>query len=444
MALDIKFIEAEIEDQYLNDENSRPWIIGFSGGKDSTMLLQLVWKTLLKIPTELRTRSIYVVCNDTLVENPRIVQFINATLSRVQLAAAEQGLPITVHQTTPRLEDTFWVNLIGKGYPAPNNTFRWCTDRLKIDPTTEFIRSRISEVGEAIILLGTRSDESSTRARSISNSKIHIDSERLRKHVLPNAFVFAPIKDVITDELWAYLLQVNPPWGGTHRDLITLYRNASGGDCPLVIDSTTPSCGQSRFGCWVCTVVKRDKSMEALVDNGEDWMEPLVEFRDMLVDTRNDRTWRQTWRRNQNEEDADPDNWGPYVPERRAFILHSLLNAQKEVQKQDPNLVLVNYQELVAIQVTWHRDSIFDFSVADIYNSVFNTEMKKEDFSDGQVFEKDLLQEICEDEADFKLITELLEIQKSKIILVNNYGIQSDFENHIEKDTRKREQNANR
>ena len=444
MALDIKFIEAEIEDQYLNDDNPRPWIIGFSGGKDSTMLLQLVWRTLIKIPLELRTRSIYVVCNDTLVENPRIVQFIHATLSRVQHAAAEQGLPVTVHQTTPRLEDTFWVNLIGKGYPAPNNTFRWCTDRLKIDPTTEFIRSKISEVGEAIILLGTRSDESTNRARTIANSKIHIDSERLRKHVLPNAFVFAPIKDVLTDELWSYLLQVNPPWGGTHRDLITLYRNASGGDCPLVIDTTTPSCGQSRFGCWVCTVVKRDKSMEALVDNGEEWMEPLVEFRDMLVDTRNVRTWRQTWRRNQNEDDSDPDNWGPYVPERRAFILHSLLNTQKEVQKQDPNLILVNYQELVAIQVTWHRDSIFDFSVADIYNSVYNTEMKKEDFSDGQVFEKDLLKEICDDDADFRLISELLEIQKSKIILVNNYGIQNDFENHIEKDYRKREQNANR
>lgn len=438
MALDLKFLEHEIQDQYLNDNNPRPWILGFSGGKDSTMLLQLVWLAISKIDPILRSRHIYVVCNDTLVENPRIAKFIQITLNHIQKAAAEQELPITVQQTTPRLENTFWVNLLGKGYPAPNNSLRWCTDRLKIDPTTQFIKSKISEVGEAIILLGTRSDESSSRARNISNSEIHIDSERLRKHVLPNAFVFAPIKDVLTDELWVYLLQVNPPWGGTHRDLITLYRNASGGDCPLVIDTTTPSCGQSRFGCWVCTVVKRDKSMEALVDNGEEWMEPLVEFRDMLFDNRNNRDWRQTWRRKQTEEDADEDNWGPYLPEKRALMLDELLKAQKEVQKEDPNLILINYQELVAIQVTWHRDSIFDFSVADIYNSIYNTEMRNEDFSDGQVFEKDLLKEICTDEDDFKLIGELLEIQKSKIILVNNYGIHSDLENHIERYNRKK------
>lgn len=438
MALDLKFLEQEIQDQYLNDDNPRPWILGFSGGKDSTLLLQLVWLAVKKIDPILRSRHIYVVCNDTLVENPKIAKFIHVTLNHIQKAAAEQELPITVQQTTPRLENTFWVNLVGKGYPAPNNSLRWCTDRLKIDPTTQFIKSKISEVGEAIILLGTRSDESSSRARNIKNSKIHIDSERLRKHILPNAFVFAPIKDVLTDELWPYLLQVNPPWGGTHRDLVTLYRNASGGDCPLVLDTTTPSCGQSRFGCWVCTVVKRDKSMEAMVDNGEEWMEPLVEFRDMLFDTRNLRDWRQTWRRKQTEEDADEDNWGPYLPEKRAFILKKLLEAQKEVQEEDPNLILINYQELVAIQVTWHRDSIFDYSVAEIYNSIYNTEMKNEDFSDGQVFEKDLLKDICTDEDDFKLIGELLEIQKSKILLVNNYGIHSDLENHIERYNRKK------
>ena len=167
MSLKLPFIEAEITDQYLYDDNPRPWIIGFSGGKDSTMLLQVVWRALMKIPAELRNRDIYVVCNDTLVENPRIVAFINRTLTGLQKAATEQGMPISVHRTTPRLEDTFWVNLLGRGYPAPTNSFRWCTERLKINPTTRFIQEKISESGEAIILLGTRSDESQSRARSM-------------------------------------------------------------------------------------------------------------------------------------------------------------------------------------------------------------------------------------------------------------------------------------
>lgn len=430
MALSIKEIVSEIYDQYMEDENiSRPWIIGFSGGKDSTMLLQLVWTAIKQIPAQLRKRNIYIVCNDTLVENPKIAQFIGKTLDSIQVAAIKEEMPISVHQTHPRLEDTYWVNLLGKGYPAPNNTFRWCTDRLKINPTTEFIKSKINEVGEAIILLGTRSDESSSRAKSIQKNKIHIEGERLRKHVLPNAYVFAPIKDVLTDEVWQYLLQVSPPWGGSNRPLVTLYRNANGGDCPLVIDTTTPSCGNSRFGCWVCTVVKKDKSMEALIDNGEEWMEPLIDLRDLIADNRNDRTWRENRRRNGTEGE---DVFGPYTPEKRAFMLERLLLAQRSVQKTNPDMVLINYQELVAIQVLWHRDSIFNQSVAEIYNRVYGTNLSGADFDDKSIFEKEILKETCNSEDDYNLISQLLELQKAKFILANNNGLHGDIENHLE------------
>src|ERR1035437_11851 len=235
MSLNISHLENEIIDQYLYDDNiSRPWIIGFSGGKDSTMLLQLVWNALRKVEPGILMRPIYIVCNDTLVENPKIVSFIENTLKQIEIAANKQSLNIRVVRTAPRLEDTFWVNLIGKGYPAPNKFYRWCTDRLKINPTTRFILEQTGEKGEAIILLGTRSDESSARAASIK--KHEITGQRLRKHVLPNAYVYAPIKDVTTEEVWQYLLQNPAPWGGSHRNLITLYRNATGGDCPLVIE----------------------------------------------------------------------------------------------------------------------------------------------------------------------------------------------------------------
>jgi DNA sulfur modification protein DndC len=201
MSLNIQYLENEIIDQYLYDEHpSRPWIIGFSGGKDSTMLLQIVWNALKKIEPILLTRQIYVVCNDTLVENPRIVKFINKTLKRIQKEANLNQFPILVHQTMPNLENTFWVKLIGLGYPAPNKFYRWCTERLKIDPTTRFIKETTSMNEEAIILLGTRSDESSNRVASIK--KHEVKGQRLRKHLLPNVFVYAPIKDVTTNEVW--------------------------------------------------------------------------------------------------------------------------------------------------------------------------------------------------------------------------------------------------
>ena len=427
MNLTTSAIESEIISQYLYDDNlTRPWIIGFSGGKDSTMLLQLVWNALKKIPPEIRTRNVYVVCNNTLVENPRILSFIDRTLDKVEKAAVAQSLPISVHQTTPQLEDSFWVNLLGKGYPAPTNSFRWCTERLKINPTTRFIQDKVSEMGEAIILLGTRSDESSTRSRSMKKHEKY-GSTRLRKHLLPNAYVYAPIKDIKTSELWQYLMQTSPPWGGTHKELVTLYRNANSDDCPLVIDKKTPSCGNSRFGCWVCTVVKKDKSMEGLIDNGEDWMLPLMEFRDMLADNRHRADWREDHRRN-----GQPGK-GAYLEERRAMMLQQLLEAQQEIQEEYPEMELIRHQELIAIQLAWYRDGFFTYKVAELYNKVYRKDLIMGNHDEKIKQEEALLRASCqENEEDFSLIQKLLKLQKTKTLMKRKRGLQDDIKSHID------------
>lgn len=429
MALNLQFIENEIIDQFIYDESSRPWIIGFSGGKDSTMLLQVVWRALKKIdPIILNQRRIYVVCNDTMVENPRIVKFIKKTLTKIQSAAVDQNLPITVHETTPPIEDSFWVRLIGLGYPAPNRFVRWCTERLKINPTTHFIKERIGEQGEAIILLGTRSAESSNRAKSIA--KHARKGKRLRRHQLQSAYVFAPIKDVTTNEVWQYLNQVPPPWGGTHKELVTLYRNANAGDCPLVIDETTPSCGNSRFGCWTCTVVNKDKSMEGLIENGEEWMQPLSEIRDFLVETRdNPEKYRDRRRRNG---EIKENIWGPYLFETRAEILRRILKAQRDIQHEE-GAELITQQELVLIQYHWFRDSFFETKVSDIFNEVFrnNIDMSKQE--EKQREEEELLAKSCgEEPKDLKFIMDGLALQKTKTLLMRKRGLQADLENRLD------------
>lgn len=429
MSLDLNHLENEIIDQFLLDDSKRPWIIGFSGGKDSTMLLQVVWRSLLKIDSEYRqNRQIYVVCNDTLVENPRIVKFINATLKKIEDAALAYGLPITVHQTLPNFEETFWVKLIGLGYPAPNKIHRWCTERLKINPTTRFITDKSKQNGGAIILLGTRSAESQKRAASIK--KHETKGQRLRKHKLPNTFVYAPLKDISTSDLWQYLNQVSPPWGGTNKELITLYRNANAGDCPLVIDDTTPSCGNSRFGCWTCTVVNKDKSMEGLIDNGEEWMMPLMEIRNFLVTTRdNPERYRQRERRNGTISET---SWGPYTFETRVKILRRILTAQKDIQKSE-GIELITHQELVLIQYYWFRDSKFQTKVSDIYNSIFNNriDMSKQEEKFKQ--ESDLLKESCNNQIkDVELIQDLLALQKTKTLMIKKRGLQADIENRLD------------
>ena len=133
----IDHIISELKDQYLIADSDRPWIIGFSGGKDSTALLQLVWLAIKQVPHDLRSREVHVVCNDTMVENPVVTEYVFGVLELIEKAAVQQGLPIEVHKTIPRLEDSFWVNIVGRGYPVPNNAFRWCTDKMKIKPTSK-------------------------------------------------------------------------------------------------------------------------------------------------------------------------------------------------------------------------------------------------------------------------------------------------------------------
>lgn len=429
MSINIQHLEHEVIDQYLYDDNPlRPWIIGFSGGKDSTLLLQVVWNALKKIDPVLLTRKVYIVCNDTLVENPRIVKFISKTLKRLQKAAVEQQLPIVVKETIPRMEDSFWVRLIGLGYPAPNRFYRWCTERLKINPTTRLITETIAENGEAIILLGTRSDESQNRANSIKKHEVR--GQRLRKHQLPNAFVYAPIKDITTNELWQYLNQVPPPWGGNHKELVTLYRNANAGDCPLVIDTTTPSCGNSRFGCWVCTVVSKDKSMEGLIENGEDWMQPMADIRNFLVETRDN---PEKWREKRRRDGSIKENlWGPYKFETRVEILKRVLKAQKDLEDTE-GVELITHQEMVLIQFHWYRDLFFKTRVSDIYNKIYKTQLDMSKHEEKIKEENSLLIKSCKDEPkDVELIQDLLALQKTKTLLMKKRGLLDDIENRLD------------
>lgn len=237
----------EIQSIYL--EYPQPWVIGYSGGKDSTTVLQLVWLAIEKLPKEKREKPVYVIASDTKVETPVIVDHLDTTLERVNKKAEEKNLPFEAQKVMPNINDSFWVNLIGRGYPAPTSRFRWCTDRMKIKPANRFIENKVTEHGEVIMLLGVREQESATRQQLMRTYEVkeHV----LRRHTsLPGAYVYAPISDWSVDDVWTFLFQVESPWGNNNRDLAAMYRDANAGECPLVIDDSTPSCGNSRFGCW--------------------------------------------------------------------------------------------------------------------------------------------------------------------------------------------------
>ena len=429
----IEYIIDEILDQYMYaDTTDRPWIIGFSGGKDSTALLTLVWLALRKIkeekivPFQLR-RPIYVVCNDTMVENPIISSYVDDVLSQIEKKAREEDLPIFVRKTIPKLEDSFWVNVIGKGYPVPNTAFRWCTDKMKIKPTARFITEQVDECGEAIILIGTRKAESATRARSIKKHEIH--GQRLTHHtILHNTYVYAPIKELMLEEVWYIINAVPCPWGFDNKILFNIYMDASADDyeCPTVVtDKSHGSCGQSRFGCWVCTVVKDDKSMRSLIKNGREWMQPLYDFRIELDSERNVIENRMPFRRDGRRAVND---MGPYIFSYRAKILRRLLEVQHELQQRDPKIKLISDQELIAIQVNWYRDFNFGHQVSEIYNSIYKESFSMEE-NEKNKLEAELMREVCKNNPDEgELIEQLLLLQKSKSLMQRRRGLKNEIE----------------
>ena len=177
----VALLGEEIRDLYLAD--NVPWIVGYSGGKDSTATLQLIWIALGELPANQRTKTVHVITTDTLVENPIVSAWVRKSLETLGEKARELQLPIEPRLLQPRVEESFWVNLIGKGYPAPRPKFRWCTERLKIKPSNRFISEIVTQNGEAILCIGARKAESSARARVLTQNEKH----RIRDRLSPNA-----------------------------------------------------------------------------------------------------------------------------------------------------------------------------------------------------------------------------------------------------------------
>lgn len=431
----VRSIIDELKDQYMEkDINCRPWIIGFSGGKDSTVLLMLTWLAMQELRGEGKQlhRHVYVVCNDTMVENPVIEEYVSTVLLKISDAARVQEMPIQVMTTTPQLEDTFWCCVIGKGYPVPNNSFRFCTEKLKIKPTSKFITDQVVADGEAIVLVGTRLSESQQRERSIRRHEIK--GHRLSKHPLnPNTFTYAPIKELMLEEIWWIINTIPSPWGFDNKILFNIYLDASADDyeCPTVVtDDTHKSCGQSRFGCWICTVVKEDKSMSSLIKNGIEWMKPLLEYRDRLIENRNISELRCSTRRNgQLAVDKIGHNLGNYTMEYRIQMLRDLLQTQRRIQESHSSVSLITSQELIAIQVIWFRDGNFTTTVNDIYNEVYGYNIPNIEIG---LQERLILEKSCLNPKHFHLIQELLALQKSKILLMRKIGLQNDIEDRLD------------
>lgn len=444
---------------YLEDDI--PWVIGYSGGKDSTATVQLVWMAMSELTQAQRMRkTIHIISTDTLVESPVVAKWVERSLEQMNEKANDEAfpMPFVTHRLIPDYNDTFWVNLIGRGYPYPRPNFRWCTDRLKIKPSNTFVQNVVSSFGEVILLLGTRKAESASRAKTME----YYEKQRVRDFLSPNGtiqneLVFSPLENWSDDDVWFFLLQYPNPWGYSNKELLAMYRGATAdGECPLVMSSDTPSCGKSRFGCWVCTMVEQDKSMAAMImnDSEKEWMLPLLEFRNMIGDAERDRERRDFRRMNGNAFlFRSRLVHGPYKKQFREDWLRKLLQIQTNIQKDGPdefkNMELITHEELNCIRRIWLEEKHeFDDALPTIYKEVTKKDFIKE--GKTNLFGKrewDILSEVCHDimpdeDLVFEIAANIIDIEKRSSDLKRRRGVIMEIEKQIKKGFYKNEEDA--
>lgn len=447
-----------IQNLYLCDDI--PWVIGYSGGKDSTATLQLVWLALAALPREQVNKTVHIINTDTMVESPVISKWVQTSLRRMDEAAVEQGLPFVTHRLTPAMDNTFWVNFLGRGYPFPRKKLRWCTDRLKIQPVNTFVRDQIVEHGEIIMVIGTRKAESARRAKTMA----YYEKKRVRELLSPNQamvneLVFSPLEDWNDNDVWVFLMQYQNPWGYSNKELLTLYKGATAdNECPMMVEKGLPSCGKSRFGCWVCTMVEKDKSMEAMISNDDEkaWMSVLLEFRNKFGDEEHDRE-RRSFRKMAGflQGSYKQLHHGPYKKEIREEWLKDLLEIQKDINENGPeefqNLELITIPELRIIRRIWVKEKHeFEDTLPRIYEEVFEKEFDDPEWIAPEAFKRDeweILKSVVnelypDEELAFEMAYSLIDIENHSNSLNQRKGVTDSLEACIRKTFYKNEEDA--
>jgi DNA sulfur modification protein DndC len=319
--------------------DAEPWVVGYSGGKDSTAVVKLVFQSLLRV--ENRHKAVTVIYCDTGVEVPMASALARQALDGLVTEAREFDLPISVRVLSPPMAERFFVKVIGRGYPPPTDKFRWCTDRLRIGPVSAFLESE--QVGSATIVLGIRESESATRNLTLSENGTH-DRFWKTQRGARNRRLFMPILDFSIGDVWLVNLLVDRPRALRAKEVAKLYADASG-ECPTVREVRGAPCGRARFGCWTCTVAKHGVTLRNLIASGNDRLAPLLQFRLWMEEQRNNPRYRRRKRRN------GAPGPGPMTLGWRRQALNKLLRAQEE-----SGLQLIGSDEISAIQGEWSTD----------------------------------------------------------------------------------------
>lgn len=315
----------------------RHWAIAYSGGKDSTATVTFVaWAIrsgMVPAPD-----SLTVLYADTRMELPPLQQ------SAMRLLAELSAQGFATRVVLPKMEDRFYVYMLGRGVPPPSNTFRWCTPQLKIEPMHAAVASLRQRHGEKLLMLtGVRLGESAARDQRIALSCSKDSGE------CGQGWFQVATPDSVADTL-APLLH----WRLCHVYDWLYFENDRHG-----YDSTGIAAiyGEDdvRTGCVGCNLASRDTALERLLRRPE-WshLAPLLELRPLYADlklAKNRKRKVLPELRKDGRFATNVQRLGPLTMEARRYGLDRVLDIQRRA-----GVDLINDEEVAAIRQMWHAN----------------------------------------------------------------------------------------
>ena len=316
----------------------RHWAAAYSGGKDSTAMVTFTaWairQGLVPVP-----ESFTVMYADTRLE----LAPLHAGALALMDTLGGQGFGTQV--VLPAIDDRFLVYMLGYGVPPASNTFRWCTDKIKIQPMYAALDTLRAEAGEKFLMLtGVRMGESAVRDQRIAVSCSKDSGE------CGQGWFQTSTPETVADTL-APLLH----WRLCHV-YNWLYDDGSlghGYDVRGVAE--VYGLEEVRTGCVGCPLASHDTALERLLHN-EEWahLHPLLELKPLWKELKHAR-WRKRKARPELRKDGkygkNVQRKGPLTMEGRAYGLERVLNIQRQA-----GINLINAEEESRIREMWALD----------------------------------------------------------------------------------------
>lgn len=258
-------------------EASSPVAIAFSGGKDSSVTLNIALVMARKARESGLHPFVMVTSSDTLVENPEIAWHIRDEHRKVRQYAAKHGIDVVTSIVQPSLSQSFQVRVLsGRGLPSYAGVRSDCSTDWKINPQIRERRALFRQLSrrglkEPVTLLGTRFGESQKRDIAMT---VRGDRHDLPVRNKDGDLVMSPIAHFTTDHVWEYLGMAGNSLIDSYSDFEDcrrIYAASVGTSCVVVADAIMDGrktrvgkCG-ARHGCWSC-LQATDRSLEAMVE----------------------------------------------------------------------------------------------------------------------------------------------------------------------------------